>query len=216
MSARLRSDESGFTLVELLVAITISVLIMGAVGITLVAILRSMSGAQDRMGRTADTSLISYTFARDIASSSKVVGGGSTACGSGTVLVKITTRNVQQATSTGTPSAKPVWYCVKTNGQVLRYECATDASCAAGTYAMTTVLADKVAVSGTSKPAVDCQAQDASVAAGFASLGACPATLPSGKKVRRVLLTMTLQPTTTTNRAADAALPFAAYGVTPA
>jgi len=209
MSARLR-DDSGFTLAELLVAMTVAVLVMGAVGFTLVTILRTVGGAQDRVERTGDAGLVSYTFSRDVGSASAVVGGGTAACGDGTLLATITTTNVRRASPTATRVARPVWYCVTAAKQLMRHECATEAACASGTYAETTVLADAVLVGATSKPAIDCQAQDVSATGGFVSLGGCPAQ-PTAR-VRRVLLTLTLAPGTNPDRA-DAPLPIAVFGV---
>ena len=196
MNARLRrvvaDSDAGFTLPELLVAITIMVLVMGTLGFTLVSVLRTMSGAQERAERSKDTTLVGYVFPSDVNSASAITTGGSAPCGSGTPLFTLTTTNVR------TTSNKTVWYSVNAKGALVRYECGT------GGVVNTTQLADSI-----SNPVITCEKQTTTTPF-FATLANCsPAA-----SISRVAFSLTLNPAAS-NAAVDAPQPMKLYGVMP-
>jgi prepilin-type N-terminal cleavage/methylation domain-containing protein len=207
--SRLRAED-GFTLPELLVAVTIMVLVMGTLGFTMVSVLRTIGGATDRVDSTNDVGLITYTFTKDVGSAKFIADGGGATCGGGTAFMKLTTTNVAQADATR-PVAKPVWYCLSGSKELLRVECTTD--CLNGEFDRSSVLVDSVVSTSTEKPAVDCQYFDTDAASSFTSLDGCPAT--PVKPVRRVVLTLTIPRDPAAGAAADDAQPIAVFGVMP-
>ncbi len=68
----LRNDESGFTLVELLIVITILPLIVGALSVGLIAVFSLQAGVTSRISHTADAQAVSANFERDIQGAQQV------------------------------------------------------------------------------------------------------------------------------------------------
>lgn len=189
--------DDGFTLPELLVAVTIMVLLMGTLGFTLVSTLRVLSNSQDRVSRAKDTSLLGFVFPRDVSNASTLTSGASLTapCGAGTPLVTMKTGNVR---TTGTASSdQNVWYVVSGSGALTRYECN------GSKIVNTTTLADSV--TGTS---ITCQAQ-LGASPWFATATTCSAaTMPS-----RVVFTVTVKSTAASGSApVDAEQTMTLYG----
>lgn len=189
--------DDGFTLPELLVAVTIMVLLMGTLGFTLVSSLRVLSNSQDRVTRAKDSAIIGFVFPLDVSNASSLTSGASLTppCGTGTPVATMKTGNVR---TTGTAASdQNVWYGVNGSGALKRYECSGNK------VVNTTTLADSV--SGTS---VTCQAQ-LSAAPWFATATVCSAaTMPS-----RVVLTVTVKSTAAAGSApVDAAQTLTLYG----
>src|ERR1035438_4416355 len=61
-----RNDESGFTLVELLIVVTIIPLIVGALSAGLIAVFSLQAGVQNRLGDTGDSQVVEASFQSDV------------------------------------------------------------------------------------------------------------------------------------------------------
>jgi prepilin-type N-terminal cleavage/methylation domain-containing protein len=193
----LSAGDNGFTLPELLVAVTIMVLLMGTLGFTLASTLRVLSNSQDRVSRANDASLIGFVFPEDVSNASTLTSGSSLTapCGTGTPVATMKTGNVR---TTGTAASdQNVWYGVNGKGAFMRYECNGNR------VVNTTTLADSV--TGTS---ITCQAQ-LTASPWFAAATVCTAaTMPS-----RVVLTVTVRSTATSGSVpVDAAQTMTLYG----
>jgi prepilin-type N-terminal cleavage/methylation domain-containing protein len=81
---RRRESEAGFTLVELLIVVTILPLIVGALSVGLISVFSLQSGVSTRLSHTADAQAVSANFAKDIQGASVVSTEASTnvQCGS--------------------------------------------------------------------------------------------------------------------------------------
>lgn len=190
--------EDGFTLPELLVAVTIMILLTGTLGFTIVSTLRVIGDAQDRVGTSKDVSLVGYVFPRDVGNASVVTSGSSLTapCGTGTPLVTMKTGNVR--TTGSAASDQNIWYGVTSGGALNRYECQGSA------VVNTTTLADKV-----SATTVACQKQ-LTASPWFATAVPCSSsTMPS-----RVVFTLTVaSPTAGAQAPRDPAQSLTLYGV---
>jgi prepilin-type N-terminal cleavage/methylation domain-containing protein len=69
---RSRESDDGFTLVELLMVVTILPLIVGALSAGLIAVFSLQSGVAGRLSHTADAQAVSVNFARDIQGAGQV------------------------------------------------------------------------------------------------------------------------------------------------
>jgi prepilin-type N-terminal cleavage/methylation domain-containing protein len=69
---RRRRSEDGFTLVELLIVVTILPLIVGALSAGLIAVFSLQSGVSNRLSHTADAQVVSTNFDRDIQGAGQV------------------------------------------------------------------------------------------------------------------------------------------------
>lgn len=78
--------DQGFTLVELLIVITIMPLIMGALSLGLIAIFGLQNSVSNRIADTADAQVVSSTFLKDVQSSLMITtqSSSSTQCGTST------------------------------------------------------------------------------------------------------------------------------------
>lgn len=65
-------DGRGFTLVELLIVVTVLPLIIGAIAVALLATFRVQTGITDRLASSGDTQMVSATFYRDVQSASEI------------------------------------------------------------------------------------------------------------------------------------------------
>jgi len=84
------NDEKGFTLVELLIVVTILPLIIGALSVGLIAVFSLQSGVQNRLGDTGDSQVVEANFQSDIQAASSVTSApnnSSSQCGPGTQLL---------------------------------------------------------------------------------------------------------------------------------
>ncbi len=88
--ARLR-DEEGFTLVELMVGMVITVLLMGSIAAALIVGLKTTDETTARLNESHDAQISSAYLANDVQSAKSVsAAGGSGTCGSATTLVSFT------------------------------------------------------------------------------------------------------------------------------
>jgi prepilin-type N-terminal cleavage/methylation domain-containing protein len=71
-TVRPRPDQRGFTLVELLIVVTILPLIVGALSVGLIAVFKLQSGVSTRLSHTADAQAVSANFQRDIQGAQQV------------------------------------------------------------------------------------------------------------------------------------------------
>ena len=85
------TDGRGFTLVELLVVVTIIPLIIGALAGGLLEVFSLQSGVANRLGDAADAQVIAATFVKDVQSASSITTNPSTStqCGAGTQLLEL-------------------------------------------------------------------------------------------------------------------------------
>lgn len=89
----LTSDEGphdqGFTLVELLIVVTIIPLIVGAISLGLISMFTLQSSVSNRIADTADAQVVSSTFLKDVQSSQMITTQNSSSpqCGTGTQLL---------------------------------------------------------------------------------------------------------------------------------
>ena len=74
---RARRDDSGFTLPELIVSIVVLAFIMGAIGLTLVVVLKNSNAAADRVTAGGGAQTLSAWFPGDVQSAQAVGGGDS-------------------------------------------------------------------------------------------------------------------------------------------
>jgi prepilin-type N-terminal cleavage/methylation domain-containing protein len=85
-----RRDENGFTLVELLIVVTILPLIVGALSVGLIATFSLQSGVQSRLGDTGDSQVVEASFQRDVQEAASITtapNNSSSQCGPGTQLL---------------------------------------------------------------------------------------------------------------------------------
>src|SRR5271170_7776803 len=89
-NASSKSDR-GFTLVELLIVITIIPVIIGALAGGLLEIFSLQNGVASRLGDSADAQVVAATFTKDVQSATTITTAGtsSTQCGSGTQLLEL-------------------------------------------------------------------------------------------------------------------------------
>ena len=71
-TGRRRRREDGFTLVELLIVVTILPLVVGALSAGLIAVFSLQSGVSSRLSHTADAQAVSANFERDIQGAQQV------------------------------------------------------------------------------------------------------------------------------------------------
>ena len=83
------TGERGFTLVELLIVVTIIPLIIGALAGGLLEVFSLQSGVANRLGDSADAQVVASTFLKDVQSASSLTTNPSTStqCGTGTQLL---------------------------------------------------------------------------------------------------------------------------------
>jgi prepilin-type N-terminal cleavage/methylation domain-containing protein len=75
---RSRSNEEGFTLVELLVVTSILPLIIGALSVGMISIFQLNSGISSRLANTADSQVVSSTFQTDVQGAAFITTASST------------------------------------------------------------------------------------------------------------------------------------------
>lgn len=80
-------DDRGFTLVELLIVVTIIPLIVGALAAGLVSVFSLQSGVANRLGDSADAQVVASRFLKDVQSASTIETNAAPLCGSGTQLL---------------------------------------------------------------------------------------------------------------------------------
>jgi prepilin-type N-terminal cleavage/methylation domain-containing protein len=92
-----RKNERGFTLVELLIVITIVPIIIGALAGGLLEVFSLQAGTANRLSDSADAQVISSTFIKDVQSAAAISTNPNTAsqCGTGTQLLELEWGNSQ-------------------------------------------------------------------------------------------------------------------------
>lgn len=82
-----RRASDGFTLVELLITVTIIPLVMGAIGLALMSIFSLQGSASGRLTDSGAAQVISSTFLKDVQSAQWITTENTTSCGTGTQLL---------------------------------------------------------------------------------------------------------------------------------
>jgi prepilin-type N-terminal cleavage/methylation domain-containing protein len=82
-----REFDAGFTLVELVIVITIMPLIVGAIGIALVSMFNLQSSVSSRVTNSADAQVVSANFNQDVKSALQITTVSTAACGTGTQVL---------------------------------------------------------------------------------------------------------------------------------
>jgi prepilin-type N-terminal cleavage/methylation domain-containing protein len=78
-----RNDENGFSLIELLIVITVSPLIIGALAFGLVAMFSLQSSVSNRLTDSGDAQSVGASFEPDVQAAQEVTTSTTAACGSG-------------------------------------------------------------------------------------------------------------------------------------
>jgi prepilin-type N-terminal cleavage/methylation domain-containing protein len=91
-----RGDE-GFTLVELLIVVTIIPLIVGALAAGLISVFSLQSGVASRLADTSDAQVVSANFQNDVQSAAEITTADSVQpqCGSGNLLLGLEWNQIQ-------------------------------------------------------------------------------------------------------------------------
>ena len=82
-----REFEEGFTLVELVIVITILPLIVGAISIALISMFNLQSSVSSRVTNSADAQVVSANFNQDVKSALQITTMSTVACGTGTQVL---------------------------------------------------------------------------------------------------------------------------------
>ena len=183
--------ESGFTLPELLVSITIMMLVIGVLSLAITTGLRSLTQAKDRTLGTVQSEILTALFPQDVNGAAGVLTGANASvpsnCGTGTPVA------VMQGKDSSGSRFTRLWYALDGKGNLLRYTCGTN-----GVDKKTTVLQG---ITGTTT--VVCQTPTA--ATPYISTGSdCSST---SHRVR-----VGLAATTTAVSGANGPLSFTIYG----
>jgi prepilin-type N-terminal cleavage/methylation domain-containing protein len=111
--ARFRSDESGFTLVELMVSMVIVTLLIGAIGSALIVSLRTTDVTNKRMSESHDVQIISTYLANDVQGAKTIdEDPSSTTCAvTGSMATLITFNIFDAADHTGNTTIPAVYRC---------------------------------------------------------------------------------------------------------
>src|SRR5947199_7557345 len=88
--ARFRSEESGFTLVELIVGMVITGLLISAIGSALIVVLRTTDVTNARFAESHDVQITSAYVANDVQSASSVSVSNATPDCSGAFTTLVT------------------------------------------------------------------------------------------------------------------------------
>ncbi|NNN01984.1 MAG: prepilin-type N-terminal cleavage/methylation domain-containing protein, partial [Acidimicrobiaceae bacterium] len=78
--------DEGFTLVELLIVITVLPLVVGAISVGLISVFSLQSGVSSRLSHTADAQVVAANFAKDVQGAAAITTASSSnpECGAGT------------------------------------------------------------------------------------------------------------------------------------
>jgi len=116
-----RPADSGFTLIELVLSMTLLGIVMTAMAAAMLVAFRSDKETSDRLASGVDVQFSSASFADDVAGAdttatkAAVAVGGAAACGAGTALVTFASSDID--TNSGIP-ATPVANPAPTTGYV--------------------------------------------------------------------------------------------------
>ena len=80
-------DNQGFTLVELLIVMTVVPIIIGALAAGLIAVFSLQSGVANRLGDSSDAQVVAASFTKDVQGATSITTNATPLCGSGTQLL---------------------------------------------------------------------------------------------------------------------------------
>ena len=146
-----RSDEDGFTLIELIVVVAIMPIIVGAMVAALLSVISFTPGIENRISDSADAQIVTSSFNKDVQGATMLTTDASptnpSACGSGTQLLGIQYANgteVSYSLVTAGTGPTAVNNLYRNQGQVTAGVCTTSSS--------TLISHDVVAQTGTGTP----------------------------------------------------------------
>lgn len=150
---RVARRDDGFTLVELLIVVTILPLLVGALSVMLVSVLSMQTGTGNRLAASSDAQVVTATFVKDVANSTELTTSASAVptCAAGTRLLGLQFSN-----------GDVVSYLVVANGATSSL---VREVCEAGTtspYSTTTISFDVTA--SLAQPTLACSATSTSCA----------------------------------------------------
>ena len=82
-----KPDNQGFTLIELIIVMTVAPIIIGALAAGLIAIFSLQSGVANRLGDSSDAQVVAASFTKDVQGASSITTNATPLCGSGTQLI---------------------------------------------------------------------------------------------------------------------------------
>jgi len=91
--------DRGFTLVELLIVVTILPMIVGAITAGLLSVFSLQSSVANRLADSGDAQVVSANFVKDVQSAMQMTTGPTFSCGSGTQLLGLEWNNFQTIVS---------------------------------------------------------------------------------------------------------------------
>jgi Tfp pilus assembly protein PilE len=161
------SDESGFTLIELVIVTLVLPVVIGAISLALISIFSLQNGVSSRIGDSADAQTVSANFEQDIQSATMITTNqATTQCGAGTQLLGLEWNVNQQKNAYQTVvSYMVVPNSDGTTGSLVRRYCASGAS--STPTASTTISFDVPA--GLTSPTIGPSSVATSAAAGWVS-----------------------------------------------
>jgi prepilin-type N-terminal cleavage/methylation domain-containing protein len=128
--AAARPDESGFTLIELIVGISILALIIGAISAALITVFADSGATSKNIADSADAQVVSATLTNDVQSAVDITTSSTAShCGTGTQLLGLEWARVGSTTSTTFDTV--VSYLAVQQGStwsLMREECLTGSS----------------------------------------------------------------------------------------
>ena len=154
MSARTRTGEAGFTLVELLVTVSLMGLLMTALMSAVIVGFRSTRDTHTSLDQSNAEQIITTYVTKDIQAADSVVVPPVTMCGGETPRLELATRSGALVTS---PVVK-VRYALRTNGELVRCKDAISSTIARDVSDFTasgtdTVVTTVTTTAGTEVPA---------------------------------------------------------------
>lgn len=79
--------DQGFTLVELLIVMTVAPIIIAALAAGLIAVFSLQSGVANRLGDSSDAQMLAASFTKDVQGATSITTSATPLCGSGTQLL---------------------------------------------------------------------------------------------------------------------------------
>lgn len=141
-------DQGGYTLVELLVAISILAIIIAPLGLAVIASLRIVGRADERLGDSRSALIAAAYFANDVASANSITLDDPSACGGGTAVVSFAWRDASGPVDA--PVDRKVSYVIDDSDpfdrRLLRRFCAGGAAPTTSTMAIALGASDPVGV----------------------------------------------------------------------
>jgi prepilin-type N-terminal cleavage/methylation domain-containing protein len=122
-----RGSEHGFTLVELLVAVTVLGIIAVPLSMSFITGARSLGRTDERFNDSRSALVGASYFASDVAGANSVVPGDTSACGGGTALVSFDSADATDGAAPASSLETSYFYdtSIATNYRLLRKACDT-------------------------------------------------------------------------------------------